>query len=410
MKKNIPKRKIIRKIWVTILTTLTTITYITTATPYPANAVDLESDEYKIIDATISSGGETATSDNYDLHSTIGDFSSNPRLTSDSYTLKSGPVEIFTANVPLIQCFETDTDGSSDCQSPGYLASNGMVTVCGQGGCYDRARFEIDNQRNPPDTLYGIQVSIHPDFTPGTTNYVDATTFTATGSRELANFRTESHWENETFNLRGLNQSTNYYIRVSALHGDFTESQFSPAASSTTSNSSLSFDIDISGTTWSDSNPQHNINLSLEPNVTQKSSNLIWMTVGTNNRNGIFLAQNGAYGGLHGTSYEIESATSDLSTASTGFGLQDYPSAASGQYSTPATGTLTTLSAFSQYSANYNGATENVGIIDTSVNNIYEASDPLYSARSAMYIGAKIDHTVPGGNYSEIVTFWCIPR
>ncbi|MBD3328923.1 hypothetical protein GF357_00300 [Candidatus Dojkabacteria bacterium] len=389
-----------------IIATISILLY--SAAGNPALAVDLESEDYKIVDATISSGNSVTSSDEFNLHSTIGDFSANPRLTSDSYSLKSGPVEIYTANVPLVQCFETSTDGISNCNSPGYIATDGMVAACGYGGCYDRARFEIGTQNNPADTLYAVQLSTDPGFTSGTTNYIDASTFTPTGSRELGNFRTASYWEGEVFNIRNLNQNTTYYLRISALHGDFTESKFSPSLLTTTTTPTLSFDLDISGTTWSPSSPQHNISLNLEPDVPALSSSLIWLNVNSNNQAGISLAQNGLYGALHNSNYQIISTTADLETSETGFGLQDYPSGNSAEFTGGSSGILDSLTVYPQYNKTYSSRTNNIGEIDTSVNYIYDSSGPIYNARSAMHVGAKSNYSTPAGNYSETITFWAI--
>src|SRR5690606_31017552 len=142
------------------------ITYIALAilllSPLALFAQQLESDNYKIIDVVTNSSGEATTSQSgaFQLLNSISPFSGDPRLYSNSYRAGLGVVEIFTANVPIISCFETDTNGTSSCTTgPAYLNTNGMVTVCGPLGCYRSARFEIDVQKNPADTLYAIQIS-----------------------------------------------------------------------------------------------------------------------------------------------------------------------------------------------------------------------------------------------------------
>ena len=123
-------------------------------------ANELDSTNYKMIGVSTTSGGGLVDSTNYSLISTAGDISADPRSYSTNYRVNQDPSALFVASQPSVQCFETDTDGTTNCTSgPAELLSGGMVAICGGDGCYDKARFEIEPYVNPSDTLYMVQIS-----------------------------------------------------------------------------------------------------------------------------------------------------------------------------------------------------------------------------------------------------------
>ena len=127
----------------------------------PVYATDLNSANYKIIGITTNSGGGLADSTNYSLMTITGEISANPTTYSSLYRMNLDPSANFVAEIPTLQCFETNTGtGATQCTSaPAEVLSGGMQAVCGQPGCYDRARFEINPMTNPSDTLYSIEIS-----------------------------------------------------------------------------------------------------------------------------------------------------------------------------------------------------------------------------------------------------------
>lgn len=222
--------------------------YILATTIFPVSilAYEVDSANYKLTGVTTSGLGGISESSNYSLISNTGQISADPRNYSASYRINQGPSEAFRAAQVSIQCFETDTDGTTNCTSgPTELLSGGMVALCGGTGCYDRARFEIEPYTNPNDTLYTIQIST--DNFSSDIKCINASTFhpQELSSCDINDFRTETFWEDEDFNILGLQADTTYYIRVSALHGDFTQSEYSQILSATTSIPYLFFDIDI---------------------------------------------------------------------------------------------------------------------------------------------------------------------
>ncbi len=120
----------------------------------------LEGQNYKIVVPSINPSGDFLTDEDeeYEILGMLGQTFADPRAYSDLYEI--GPNNLlFEPNVPEVACFETNSDGSSECTTgPNFLNVNGMTRVCGPNGCYDRGRFEINPQDNPEETLYGIIV------------------------------------------------------------------------------------------------------------------------------------------------------------------------------------------------------------------------------------------------------------
>ncbi len=301
-------------------------------------AETLVSDKYQIINPAIESGG-IEESTNYSLLASIADPTSFAKLESLNYKMSSGTPSSFQANVPTISCFETDTNSlDTNCAYP----PNGMQSVCGTPGCYDRAKFEIDSANNPYDTLYLVKIV---DITNSVTYYLQAdhsiaTTYTIndfmdkcdlegldptepdcdiSGSRENTSLQ-------ET-NIYGLKPNTQYEISASALHGDFTQSQFSPISTTTTTDIEIIFDIDIAETDI-ESTPPYLIDLGVITSAsTSTSKNHIWLDINTNYQQGISVFAKDLNSGLYETSQStvIPSQSEDLDDISNidgGYGLK----------------------------------------------------------------------------------------
>jgi len=382
----------------------------------PAFADELKSTNYKIIDADTNPEGEITKSTNFDLLSTINNFTGDPRIYSANYRLGIANVEIFTAKVPKISCFETDSNGTSDCTTgPSYLNTNGMVTVCGNDGCYDRARLEIDPQNNPADTLYGIQVST--DNFASETMYIDGTTYQPKDSstKTISDYKTKTEWETATFNLMGLFPSTEYKARLTALHGDFTESEPGPTATATTSEAILSFDIDIADINGvsEESPPPYSVSFTdprkiIQTGPPQTAEKLIWFDTETNAAAGYAILIKGEYGGLYSSTetYNIESVQDDLDGITEGYGLQNYFSTQTHHLGS-GNGELSIIETIPTYGQSGNI----VGIVSTIFTKIYESEGPIMNGRIGTFIKARASSTTPPAtDYSENITVLINPR
>lgn len=387
----------------------------------PAYAEDLNGTNYKIEGATVN-GGDIQSSTNYSLYTTVNEISGDPFTTSTSYRLNTGTLETFIANTPLIKCFETDTNGSSSCVSgPSYLNSNGMVTVCGYAGCYNSARFEIDTQNNPADTLYGIQIST--DNFVADVQQIDGTTGSpkALASQTLADFKTATAWELDTLNIKGLETNTQYWLRISALHGDFTESSYSPIVTATTALPSVQFDIDIATISGlaTETAPPYTIAFDADYKLyrgggVQTPLNQIWLDLNSNSTRGAVIMQRGENGGLYSANqnYTITSITADLATANEGFGLQNYDYSGSNTYcgnvNGGGNGELANVSVLSDYEAL---SSHSVGVVDTAYSKLYDANGPTMDCRMSLKLKARASlNATADTDYTETLTIIAVPR
>lgn len=398
MKKNLLKNIII----------LISISLLPTSLIYSA---ELGSTNFKIVGATTKGGG-TGDSANYSVLTTIGEISNSPRNYSSSYKLLTSPEHAFIANVPTVSCFETTTSGGSNCTTgPAALTTDGMVAICGAGGCYNKARFEISTSSNPTDTLYTVLIS--EDNFASDIRYIDGATYRAesNSTHTLADYKTKSDWETETFNIQGLQASTQYYIKLDALHGDFTESEFSPVADATTGAGSVFFDIDIAPNTGytTDSSSPYNISFTSGEELIGGAAaitagNRIWLDAQSNSEGGFAIVVKGINGGLKSptTSQTITSANANLDAVLSGFGLQseyiDYDD------SNPLLGSISATS-------DYSGSINTVGIISTTANKVYDANGPIAQGRMALKVVAKpgTDKTA-ATDYQEDIMFIFVPR
>jgi len=394
------KKKILIKI---LLATSIIFPILLTYTPKKFNihAEDVDSSSYKIKDFTLGSGGgEDQTATNYRVLLSVGDAVNDERLASTSYKLGMGTAVNWMATAPSIKCFETTTEGSTSCDDAD-VTPDGMVMLCGDGGCFDRARFELNAEGNPSDTLYSIRITT--DVAWSSWDYIDGSTFMieTSSSHDINDYLTESSWEGtgSSINVLGLDYNTTYYLRATALHGDFTESDPGPDANATTGNPEVTFDIDIDGTGGgsSETSAPYSIALGLlTVGSVKTATDLIWMDLGSNAPNGSYIIVEDDYTGLYSSigSYTISSATEDLDVDSEGYGLQEYSSSES--YLGP-------LSVESDFGSSGNS----VGGISTSPKKIYNtSSNPIYSGRAGVYVKSKASISAPPEtDYQDEITF-----
>lgn len=263
---------------------------------------------------------------------------------------------------------------------------------------------------NPPDTLYSVMIST--DNFVSDIRYIDGSSFWPEdiSTHNLSDFLTKANWETEDFNIQGLQTNTTYYIKIFALHGDFTQSEPGPIASATTSAGSVFFDIDIEDENGvsAETSPPYTISFTgayelISGSAATTAEDRIWLDGATNSQGGFALIARGLNGGLKSitTNQTIVSATANLDTSSDGFGLQS-------EYTNQDTYTyLSTISTMSDYS----GTGNSVGIVSTSDTKIYDSDGPIYNGRMALKVIAKpgTDKT-PATDYSETITLLLIPR
>lgn len=395
-----------------IMSLLFSLEIVFTTLLVPVYATDLNSANYKIVGITTNSGGGITDSANYSLMTIAGEISANPSSYSSSYKMNLDPSANFVAEIPTLQCFETNTDAeTTQCMTaPAEVLNGGMQAACGVPGCYDRARFEINPMTNPSDTLYSAEIST--DNFVSDIKCINASTFTPkTDLCNINDFRNESYWENELFNIVGLTSGTTYYIRVTALHGDFTQSNYSKTMQATTSPASITFDIDIADVNGisTESNSPYSISFSGSDRLTAgafavTAHNLIWLDLDTNAYGGASVIQFGKYGGLYSptANYNIASANEDLDVMNAeGFGFQNHY--INFTNSSSLTGSITA-------ETNYAGSGNVVGMIGQNAIRIYLADGSVSNGRMGVYVKARAGMTAPPAtDYGEDIFFTVVP-
>lgn len=264
---------------------------------------------------------------------------------------------------------------------------------------------------NPSDTLYAVMIST--DNFVSDIRYIDASTFMpeSYSTHNINDFMTKADWETETFNIKGLDSNTTYYIKAFALKGDFTQTAAGPIKSAKTASGSVYFDIDIAGSTGytAETSAPYTVAFTgayelIGGAAAITAGNRIWMDVQTNSDGGFAIVMRGVNGGLKSstTTQTITSANANLDQVASGFGLQseyiDYDSSSS---------LFGTISA----TADYSGTINTVGKITTSANKVYDGDGPIVDGRMALKVIAKPGITyTPATDYQETIYLIFVPR
>jgi len=363
-------------------------------------ADDVTSTDYQIIDFSLgSSGGDDQSGSTNRLLFSMGDNLNDERFSSTDYKLGVGVAFNWMATAPSINCFETTTEGSTSCDDAD-VNPDGLVMLCGDGGCYDRARFELNSENNPTDTLYSFQITT--DISWSIYDYIDGATFLieTASTHDINDYLTESAWEDtpSSINVYGLSYNTTYYVRGTALHGDFTESGPGPASNATTAYPQISFDIDIADTGGgsTETAAPYSIDLgTLAYGSVTTGVNLIWMDIGTNLPEGVNIFVRDQYSGLYSatTLYTLSSTDANLDNVA-GYGLVEY--SASEDYLGP----LVVESSFGNGGNIVGGISNNIYSKP-----IYNTSNlPLYAGRCSLYVKARPSEDTPmSDDYTDTI-------
>jgi len=318
---------------------------------------------YKLKSFEFGGGGRTSTDGTYSLEGIAGQTSGQSSGTT--YKTNSGLVYVQQTNVPT-------------------------MTLQNTSSWYDQLNFIVGTQNNPTDVLYAIAIS-KDNFV--TTQWIQ--TDDTIGSSPA--YQTYTNWGGASGeNVIGLISGTTYKVEATAKQGFYTASPLGPAASATTSDPSISFKIDIGGTTDpGTTSPPYTVAVGdLEAGTVVTAANRVWLSLSTNANFGGYIYIRDQNAGLKSTNinYTINSATADLTGATEGYGAQ--------QAAVTPTGTLLTI-------VNpYNGAGNNVGLIATTYNNIFSSNGvPITNGRAAFMIKAKASNTTPAAiDYGDTLT------
>jgi hypothetical protein len=252
-------------------------------------------------------GAKDASSANFKLNGVAGEVEYG-KQSSDNFKSGGGLTYLMKSNVPSSPAFSNP-------------ASN-----------YDRLHFIINTSNNPSDTTFALQISTDSSF--ATNLYYVKSDNTIGTVLDITDFKTYTNWGGASgVYVTGLRQGTTYYIRAKARQANYTESEYGPTATASTSVSSLTYSLDSSSVVFSNLNSGNSYTDSTKSTV---------MTTTTNAYNGytVYLSEDQSLSFGSFTIPNYASPNSDPTTWSgTGFGYSTSDASLTGGTANRFTGT-----------------------------------------------------------------------
>jgi hypothetical protein len=326
------------------------------------------STNYQLRDFNYGGGGlGNGTSSNYSVMGTAGEQNAG-KLDGATYDLGPGLVFTNQANVPPAPTFTNPAN------------------------YYNKLKLTLAVGGNPSDTKFAIAISA--DNFATDTRYVQSDN-TVGGTLGLEDYQTYAAWGGASgFNVIGLVPSTTYTVKVKAWQGKFTETGYGPTASAATVSSQLSFDIDVAAIDTNTDPPFATNFGSLPAGTVTDSPQKIWVDFTTNGESGgkVYVVASNAGLQSSAAGHTISSVSGNLTALDEGFGAQ-------GSSATQSSGgpfTITTA---------YDLTSNNVGITDTTIRDIFTSAAPVTAGRGAFLLKAKSSSVTPAASdYVETLT------
>jgi hypothetical protein len=325
-------------------------------------AVAPASTNYTLNSYELGGGAGKGSSTTYSLQGSAGNVSG--KLASTNYGLPAGVQAASTVSTP------------------------GAPTFVNDDSSYEHLHVTLNTSGFATDIKYLIAISSD-DF--ATTNYVQLDN-TVGASAAVANYQTYAAWGGASgFDVVGLGADTAYKVKVAALQGSATGSQFGPTASAATTAPSVTFSVQTSLA----SSPPFNVAFtSLTPGSVISGGATVTGTVTTNAISGGSFVITDQNSGLTSSSqgYTLASTTADLSVASSGYGARVSST------STGSGGPLTSVSPF-------DGTGNNVGGISATRQAFASWSSPITSGSATLSLLAKSTTITPAAtDYADVIT------
>lgn len=325
------------------------------------------STNYQLKDFGFGSGGtDDSSSSSYSLNAISGEQSAG-NLTGGGFDIGSGLLFTNQANVPPAPAFTNPSN------------------------YYNKLKLVLDTGNNPSDAVFAIAISTD-DFV-SDTRYVqsDDTVGAALG---VEDYQTYTNWGGAGGTLViGLLPGTTYTVKVKAMQGNFTETGWGPTVSVATVNPQMTFDIDVAA-----SDTDNNVTTTgfgdLFAGSVTSSAEKIWVDFETNAESGGRVYVSSSHAGLQSSraAYTINAVSGNLSVLSEGYGAQ-------GSSATQGSGGPFSLTAA------YDLVSDNVAVTDTSIREIFTASNPTVAGRGAFLLKAKSSAVTPAASdYTETLT------
>lgn len=318
------------------------------------------SSNFQLHNYSVGAGGAaTSSSTNFGVNGTAGEQSS-VTVSSSNFADNGGNNGAQQANVPI-------------------------VTITNPSNYYNKLKIVIDSQNNPTDATFAVAISTD-NFT--TTNYVKSDSTVGSTLVYPGDYRTLASWGGGGGALViGLTAHTTYYVKAKAIQGKYSESAYGPVSNVATANPQLTFSLSTS----SQPSPPFSIAVGIllaGTVVTAPDTANVAMTTNGEQGGSVYIADsNAALTSVAIPSATIPSSTADLTAASHGYGAQ--------------VASATQLTSTSPY----NGASNNVGILSSTIRQILGAVAPVTAGSATISIMAKAassDAAAP--DYKDILT------
>lgn len=321
-------------------------------------------------------------------------FSSSGHYSLNSYSVGPAGTNSSHSNNYYTQSTGGEVTGNGVTSSPDSGTNGGVQTEQlatpqaptlsnGSNTYYNKLGITLNDSMGsssyPSDVTFAIEVATTSSFT--SPLYVQ--TGGVLGATPL--YQSYASWGGSSGSyIVNLTPSTTYYVKVAAMQGMFTNTEFGQSTNLATVSPSITFSVSPSSLTLSSL---------LSGSVITSSS----MTFGlaTNAGSGASVYMSGTNSGLHSTNtgYTIAALTGNLATSSEGFGLQG-------------TGTGQTSGGPLSINSPYNGSANNVGTENTSYAQIFSSANPLVGGSATAVAQAKSAASDPAGSdYSETLNF-----
>lgn len=312
------------------------------------------STNYQLKSYAIGPGGtNTAQSSTYNAEASVGE-QANGTTSSHNYAAQNGSIPTAQLNIP-----------------PAPTLSNGSGTY------YDKLLLVVNTGGNPSDSTYAVAVSSN--------NFANVSYVQVDGTLGSAPFyQSYMAWGGSSGSyIVGLATSTTYEVKVAAMEGMFTNTNFGSYATSSTVAPSIAFSVSSNA-----------LNLgNLLPGAIMSSPELsVNFTTNANVGGSVYVS--GLNQGLKSatTNYIIPTVSGNLASVNKGFGLQVLnPSQSSG-------GPLS-------INSSYNLSGNNVGADLSTPQQVLTSTSPIVNGSALLSTVAKASSNSPSAaDYQEVLT------
>jgi hypothetical protein len=316
---------------------------------------------YNLNNYSIGQGGaDNSSSTTYHLQGTVGE-QANGNATTTGHKVNSGSIQAQQLSVPQAP---TLSNGSN------LYYNKLLITLNDNAG----------TNSYPTDVTFAIEESTSSGFS--SPNWVQASG--ALGGSPV--FQTYTAWGGAGGSfITGLNYNTAYWVKVSAMQGQFTNTAYGQSQTATTATPSMTFSVSPSSMALGN----------IIPNASPVVSSNLSFTFATNGATGGAVYISGSNSGLNSPtqSHTIAAYTGNLAAQSEGFGVQaTNPSQTSG-------GPLATVSPF-------NGTSNTVGAENTSEQQFFNTAAAIVGGTGNANLQAKSSLLTPvATDYAEVLTF-----